>query len=184
MSIPHPETDDNTVYVDCSVTQELNPATNTVTVPHLADETVDAVGDGSPLPITTCNESGVVTYDRSFSEISIGFPIEARIQLLMPELPANGTSQGKMRQVETQTLRLYRSLGGKVGTEYGDAMRPIVPLVPGIYELGSSFALFTGDKETDIPSYADAKGTLWIVSTEPLPFNLLAVITRFGILEV
>lgn len=184
MSIPHPETDTDTVYVDCSVTEEFDPATNTITVAHLAGETVDAIGDGSPLPITTCDGSGVATYDREFSKISIGFPMEARGKFLRPELPANGTSQGKMKQAERQVLRVYKSLGGKVGTEYGSSMRPIIPLRPGLYELGSSFELFTGDVVADIPSYANADGTLWIVSAEPLPFNLLAVMTRFGILEV
>ena len=184
MTMPTPGTGDDVHYLDCHTTKEFAAPTNTITVAYLANETVDAIGDDALLPLTTCDGSGVATYDRSFESISIGFPIEGRIQLLRPELPANGTSQGKMRQVEKQTLRLYRSLGGKVGVEYDSSMRPIVPLVPGAYELGSSYNLFTGDKETDIPSYAEPNGNVWIISAEPWPFNLLAVMTRFGLQEV
>ena len=183
MAIPSPEISSSAVYLDCSVTIDTEHPTNTVTVPHLASEIVDAIGDNALLPVMTCDEAGIVVYDRQFSSISIGFPLEARVRLLRPELPANGTSQGKMRQVEKQTLRLYQSLGGKVGVDYGKGMRRIIPLVPGEYELGSSFPLFTGDKETDTPSYANADGRVWIVSDEPWPFNLLAVMTRYGILE-
>ncbi len=185
LAIPSQETSTDEVYVDCSTTIEFETPTNTVTVGHLADESVDAVGDDALLPVITCDETGTVTYDRSFSKISIGFPLEARVRLLRPELPANGaTSQGKLRQVERLVLRLYKSLGGKIGVDYGDDMRRIIPLVLGEYELGSSFSLFTGDKEADIPSYADIDGRVWIVSDEPFPFTLLAVMTKYGVLEV
>lgn len=187
MKIPHPEAEvnDDTFYVDCGVTLDMgNSKTSTVRVLHLANEKVDAIGDGALLPVTTCDQDGYAVYDREFSLISIGFPMEARLQLLRPELPANGTSQGKLKQVEKQTLRVFKTLGGKVGTEYGPDLRPIIPLVPGKYELGSAFDLFSGDLEVDIPSYANPDGTTWIVSAEPLPFNLLAVMTKFGLLEV
>lgn len=183
MKIPRPDVSGSSIYLDCHKQLDFDPATDTVTVAHLANEKVDAVGDNALLPVSTADGTGSITYDRTFSHIDIGYPIEARLRLLRPELPANGTSQGKLRQVESQVIRIYKSLGGRIGVEYGESMRRILPLVAGEYELGSTYDLFTGDKETDIPSYANADGRTWIVSREPWPFNLLSVMTKYGLLE-
>lgn len=184
LQVVAPEDGESLVYVDCSISEEYSPAEDTITVPHLADETVDAIGDDAILPRQTCSSTGVVTYDRKFEKLSIGYPISATLRLLRPELPANGTSQGKNRQVQDQTIRIYESLGGKIGVENDEVhLKALLPLVPGSYTLGSSFALITGDIKADIQSSINKDGRIWIVSNDPLPFNLLAVMTKYRILE-
>jgi hypothetical protein len=177
-----PDSMDEAVYVDCSRTIEYETPTDTVTVPHLANESVDALADNAVLPVKTLDASGIGTYDRPFSRITIGYPIAAKVRLLRPELPANGTSQGKKRQLQEQTLRLYRSLGGKVVAN--GKTSSILPLVPGTYRLGDYFPAFTGDKKLEINAAADYDGSVDIASDEPVPFNLLAVMTRYALLEV
>jgi hypothetical protein len=182
LDMKSPDSMDEAVYVDCSRTIEYETPTDTVTVPHLANESVDALADNAVLPVKTLDASGIGTYDRPFSRITIGYPIAAKVRLLRPELPANGTSQGKKRQLQEQTLRLYRSLGGKVVAN--GKTSSILPLVPGTYRLGDYFPAFTGDKKLEINAAADYDGSVDIASDEPVPFNLLAVMTRYALLEV
>ena len=169
------------VYVDCSVTLSPTPATNTIVVPHLASEDVDALADMAVLPLKRADVHGELIYDRSFLYITVGYPIKAKASLLRPELPANGTSQGKNRQVLAQTLRMHKSLGGKVS--YDGKTKAILPLVPGNYKYGDPFPLYTEDKSIEISSSAGYQGKIQITSDEPVPFNLLAVMTKFGLLE-
>jgi hypothetical protein len=168
-------------YVDCSVSLTFTEPEASVTVEHLAGETVDAVGDNAILPVKTCSDIGSVTYDREFNTLTIGFPIAARIKNLRPELPANGSSQGKNRQVLEQTLRLYKSLGGSV--ECDGKTSSILPLVPGKYIYGTPFPLITNDTSIKITSRSSTDGRVIIHSDEPLPFNILAIMTKYGILE-
>lgn len=169
-------------FVDCATNIEFTPKTDTITVPHLANQEVDALADEAILPRKVLDEHGTTTYDRTFKDIVIGYPIRSTIKLLRPELPANGTSQGKTRQLLEQTLRLYRSLGGKAIV--GSTESPILPLIPGDYRLGSIFPEFTGDKRLQIIGYAGKDEGVEIKSNEPLPFTLLAVMSTYGITEV
>ena len=50
--------------------------------------------------------------------------------------------------------------------------------------MGESFPAFTGDKRLEINAAADYDGSVDIESDEPVPFNLLAVMTRYALLEV
>ena len=116
LDMTSPDTMDDAVYVDCARTIEYGTPTDTISVPHLAGQNVDALADNAVLPIKTLDGFRLMHLRPGPSAASpSGYPIEARIRLLRPELPANGTSQGK-RQIQEQTLRLYRSLGGKVVT--------------------------------------------------------------------
>lgn len=182
LDITMPPSMDDACYVDCSVTIHGNAPADTVRVPHLANQAVDALADNAVLPRKTLDVDGWGQYDRQFTDITIGYPINARIKLLRPELPANGTSQGKRRQVQQQTLRVYQSLGGK--TIVSGRETPILPLVPGTYRYGDAFDLYTGDKRLVIAAPVDYEGIVEIASEEPVPFNLLAVMTKFGIMEV
>ncbi|MBN2861272.1 MAG: hypothetical protein JXK93_13485 [Sphaerochaetaceae bacterium] len=183
MTIYSQDISNDTVYLDCHASQALSPALATVTFTYLAGETVSAIADGALLPPKTLDSSGNVTYDRAVEDISVGFQITAKIRLLRPELPSNGTSQGKKRQVQKQVIRRYNSLGGRVGLEDDSSMTELLPLVSGEYVYGSSYDLFTGDYEVNLTSFIDNDGRIFIISDEPFPFNLLAVMTTFGITE-
>jgi hypothetical protein len=148
---------------------------------HLEGYTVDALADSSIISQEVV-ASGAVTYDRSVADIIVGIPIYSRFRILRPELPANGTSQGKNRQVEKQTIRFYESLGGQVGSDL-DNLRPIIEMRGGSYVFGQPIPLVTGDRNTDIPSYITNDGRVYIVSDRPLPFNVLAVMTRYKVME-
>lgn len=169
-------------YTDCHVHQKSTPLVSTFTYAPFAGETIDAVADRAIMPLVTLDASGVATYARSFHDIVFGFPLHARIVFLRPELPANGTSIGKNRQYISVALRLLESLGGAVLVQ-GRAI-PLISLIPGVYELGDTLPLFSGDKRVDVQTTSDYTGSIELNSEEPLPFTLLAFITTYGLVEV
>lgn len=169
-------------YIDCHSYHYNASGTDSLNVPYLGGETVDAIADQAVLPVRVVSPSGDVTYDRTFMRINIGFPIEAKLTILRPELPSNGTSIGKRRQYLSVALRIHKTLGGELQIE-GRTI-PILSLTPGEYEYGTTLELVTGDIKAEVSSSVDYEGSVTLVSEEPLPFNLLAIITKYGLVEV
>ena len=130
-------------YVDCSRLRLEEPTPDQHVQPILAGAG-GRLGRQCGAPLKAVDGSGSVTYDRTFSKITIGYPISAKASPLRPELPANGTSQGRSAKVLEQTLRMYASLGGKV--TYDNKTKAIPAPGPGKYKYGDPFELYTGDK--------------------------------------
>jgi hypothetical protein len=173
---------DDAFYVDCGLDITQTASTTVAGLNHLIGYSVVALGDGSPLSAQTVPSSGELTYPREVSDVRIGIPFTSKVRLLRPELPANGTSQGKKRRVDKQTIRFYQSLGGNVGVELTN-MRPIVEIRPGEYLLDSVPELVTGDREVDVPSFVTSDGRVYITQDVPLPMNILSVMTRYAVVE-
>lgn len=170
------------VYVDCSVSLDVNPPSNTIQVPHLHDAHVDALADYATLPTKKADGHGNLTYEREFSFITVGYGYISKATLLKPELPANGTSMGKNRQILKIVLRLHKSLGGRV--EWGDKSQPLLSLRAGDYRYGEALPLISEDKELGIYAPITYARALTIISEEAVPFNLLAAATTHGLVEV
>jgi len=173
---------DDAFYVDCGLEIDQTASTTVTGLDHLVGYGVVALGDNSPLSLQTVPVGGELTYDRELENVRIGIPYTSKGFLLRPELPANGTSQGKKRKVDKQTIRFYQSLGGSVGSDL-DNLRPIVEIRPGTYTMDNPVALVTGDREVDIPSYVTVDGRVYITQDVPLPMNILSVMTRYSVLE-
>jgi hypothetical protein len=54
---------------------------------------------------------------QSVRKVHIGLPYKSVLSPNIPEIPANGTSYRKKHRVEQVKLKLYRSIGGKAGTD-------------------------------------------------------------------
>ena len=168
-------------YVDDGL--HLTPGSKTVTgLSHLEGATVAAVGDGAVLPRKTV-ASGSVTYDRSITDIHIGYPYTSTLLMVRPETPGNGTSQGKRKRIEEITLRLNCSAGGSVGQDLED-LHEILYIVAGTYKYGSAPGLFTGDVKQDFSGTIDEDADVYIVQESPMPLTLLATMTKIDIMEV
>jgi hypothetical protein len=94
-----------------------------------------------------------------------------------------GTGQGKLRKVFLSTLRLWKTLGLKMG--FVDKFGNISGLAPLIYETqtanvkpGHSPDMFTGDHEVEPFSDWTKYSSLLIRQDQPLPAFVLSVILQ------
>ena len=169
-------------YVDCGLS--LTPASATVTgLTHLEGATVSGWGDGSIMPLKKV-ASGAIIYDASVAKLHVGYAIESELETLRPEIPANGTSQGKHRAFSSAQLRLYRSMGGSVSTSTSTSPSKLLFWIGGTYVWGAKLDLYTDTKKVDFAGSNDPDLTIIIDHSDPAPFNLLALMTNVAILEV
>jgi hypothetical protein len=170
-------------FVDSGLVFTYGSPTATVTgLTHLIGQTVTAWADGAILPEMTVPAGGAITYAVTFSKIHIGLAIESKIETLRPEIPVQGTSQGKVKGIMDIKLRLYRSFGGSVNTRLGTAIK-LLYWISGTYTYGSILPLYTDTKGSQLGGGLDADTTVVIVHNDPTPFNLLAIIYRVALVE-
>lgn len=141
---------------------------------HLEGQTVSALADGQEVPDLTVTD-GEITLPDAAARAQVGLPYTSTLATQRLEAgAADGTAQGKTKRIHKFVLRLYATLGGKVGSnedtldliQYrrgSDLMDEVPPLVTGDTEA----LAFDGGYETD--------GRVWIVCDQPLPFTLVAV---------
>lgn len=169
-------------YVDCGLRVHNETPSETVAgLDHLEDYEVDAVADGGSMPRETV-ASGEVSYDRTVSEVHIGLPFRSVMRPCPPELVVNGTWQAKKKRVDSLTLRLLRTIGGKAGHSY-DKLQPLPYFKPGVTLLAEPPAPFTGDVKIELAGQIDEAGAPYIVQDQPWPLTVLAAISRISILE-
>ena len=126
-------------------------------------------------------------------ELLKGYGYEMAIATLRSELPANGTSQGAMRAIVHVTLRLSESSGGMICimpsiqaglrtlpklSDLADSGSVIWYRIYGSDKYGSAMPLFTGDMHTQLTSKSTFDDRIAIVSAEPYPFAICAVIVE------
>ena len=140
---------------------------------HLEGQTVSILGDGSVHPDKTVS-SGAVTLERYVTKAHAGLSYNSTLRTLRVDAgSAMGTSQGKIKRINELTVRLYRSVGLKVGRDASNL--DIVPFRSSAASMDAPISLFTGDKEIELNGNYDTDGQLTIRQDQPLPMNILAV---------
>ena len=141
---------------------------------HLEGETVSALADGQEVTDLLVTD-GAVTLPFAASRATVGYPYTSTLATQRLEAGASiGTAQAKVKRIHKCGLRLYASLGGKVGPgptnvdliQYrtnNDFMNEVPPLLTGDTDV---FA-FPGGYETD--------GRIWVVADQPLPMTVIAL---------
>ena len=144
---------------------------NTISLPHLAGKTITIVGDGARQDDKTVPADGVVHLDETYTRIIAGLPYTTKIE--QPGMEVNlseGTLQGRVHKINAVTLRVEDTYGGKIGLNF-DKMDELK------YE--STYTLFSGDLTQSVPLFdigANTRNHLCIMSDEPYPFKLNAII--------
>jgi len=171
-------------YIDAGEAREFNTPEKTITgLQRFAGKTIRVFADGAIEPPILVSSSGTVELQTAVSKVHFGLPYKAAFMPNTRQIPANGTSIGKKRRVEKITLQLFRSLGGKAGTDENKCTEIITKRF-GEYELGTAPEPFTGDYDITVSGNIDTEGKLVITHEEPCPFTLLAIVERVAILEV
>jgi hypothetical protein len=141
---------------------------------HLEGEEVTVQVDGG-LPAGTqvyTVSSGAITLAHKAGVVHVGLPKDPLIKLL----PLNdGLGPMKTRRIYLTIVRLYRSMGFKVGFDLDDLYEVVLdtPDAP----KGLPIELFTGDKKIEAISGWDTTGNQQLILTQdqPLPLTILAV---------
>lgn len=155
-------------------TAEKSGGETEIDAAELAGEKVTVIGDGRMYSGLTVNQDGAVTLPAAVQHAFIGLPYRSIVELPNVEIrTGDGTMQGRKKQISNCILRLNNSLGGMVGPDINtmdlmnfDEQNAV-----------SDIKLFTGDKHMTLPIGGfNNEGRVIIVTDEPYPFNLLAVV--------
>lgn len=155
-------------------TAEKSSGATEIDVAELVGEKVAVIGDGRVYSGLTVSQDGTVTLPAAVQHAFIGLPYRSIVELPNVEIKTgDGTMQGRKKQISNCILRLNNSLGGMVGPDINtmdlmnfDEQNAV-----------SDIKLFTGDKYMTLPIGGfNNEGRVIIVTDEPYPFNLLAVV--------
>ena len=153
---------------------EKSGGTTEIDAAELVGEKVTVIGDGRMYSGLTVSQNGTVTLPAAVQHAFIGLPYRSIVELPNVEIKTgDGTMQGRKKQISNCILRLSNSLGGMVGPDINtmdlmnfDEQNAV-----------SDIKLFTGDKHMTLPIGGfNNEGRVIIVTDEPYPFNLLAVV--------
>lgn len=155
-------------------TAEKSSGKTEIDAAELAGEKVTVIGDGRMYSGLTVSQDGTVTLPAAVQHAFIGLPYRSIVELPNVEIKTgDGTMQGRRKQISNCIMRLSNSLGGMVGPDINtldlmnfDEQNAV-----------SDIKLFTGDKHMTLPIGGfNNEGRVIIVTDEPYPFNLLAVV--------
>jgi hypothetical protein len=144
---------------------------------HLEGTTVSALADGAEIRNLTVT-NGSVTFPIKTARAQIGQPYTSTLATQRIDAGAtDGTAQGKIKRFNQIVMRLYASLGGKVGpdstnTDYilyrnlSDYMDEVPPVLTG----DTDKFPYPGGYETD--------GRIWVLADQPLPLTVIAMYPR------
>ena len=163
-------------FLDSGLTYSGSATSSLSGLDHLEGETVSIIADGAAHADKVVS-SGAVTLDRSATDVHIGLPFTSRLQTMRIDAGGTeGTSQGKTKRVRDVTLRLYRSVGAKVGPE--EATLDIIPFRSSAAAMDAAVPLFTGDKDIEFDGDYDTDAFIVVEQSQPLPMTLLAIYPR------
>lgn len=155
-------------------TAEKSSGETEIDAAELAGEKVTVIGDGRMYSGLTVSQDGTVTLPAAVQHAFIGLPYRSIVELPNVEIKTgDGTMQGRRKQISNCIMRLSNSLGGMVGPDINtldlmnfDEQNAV-----------SDIKLFTGDKHMTLPIGGfNNESRVIIVTDEPYPFNLLAVV--------
>ena len=141
---------------------------------HLEDKLLCILGDGAVQTLKTV-VAGSITMERDAFEISTGLPYVSTIQTLSIESgSATGTAQGKKKRLYQLGLRVFKTLGIKIGGSTDKLFN--VTLRDPQTQMGKPEALVSGT----IPNIRFTGGWVYdgvvvIVQENPLPMQILDI---------
>jgi len=164
----------STAYTTYISGGEVRKCVSTLTnLGHLEGKEVVILADGGPHPVRTVTAATIVLND-TYSQINLGLYYQSRVETNDLEAGgAGGTGQGKNKRVSNVTVRLYKSLGCKVGT---DIKQDEVTFRTSAMPNDTPPELFTGDKRVPFPSGWNREKKILITQDQPLPLQVLAII--------
>jgi len=143
---------------------------------HLEGETVSILADGATHS-TKVVSSGAVSLDRASRKVVIGLPYNSILQTMRIEAGAGqteGTAQGKVKRISKVILRLFETVGAKVGPTLDSLETVPFRTTSSAMDLPVSTFL-AGDKEVEFTDDYNTDGFIVVKQDQPLPLTVLAL---------
>jgi hypothetical protein len=169
------ETDANDFkFLDSHLSYSGSATTTLTGLAHLEGQTVSILADGAAHANKTVS-SGAITLDRSVTKACVGLSYDSILQTMRIEGgAAEGTSQGKTKRISKVVLRLFETVGVKVGPSLTNL--ETIPFRTTSSLLSNPVdTLLSGDKEIEFNDDYNSDGFIFIKQDQPLPCSILAI---------
>ena len=161
-------------FLDSHLTYSGSATTSLSGLDHLEGQTVSILADGSVHANKTVS-SGAITLDRSVTKACVGLAYDSILQTMRIEGGSlEGTSQGKIKRISKVVLRLFETVGVKVGPSLSNL--ETIPFRTTSSNLSAPVdTLIEGDKEIEFNDDYNSDGHIFIKQDQPLPASILAI---------
>ena len=161
-------------FLDSHLTYSGGATTTLSGLSHLEGQVVSILADGATHADKTVS-SGSITLDRSVTSAVVGLNYDSILQTMRIEGgAAEGTAQGKTKRISKVVLRLFETVGVKVGPSLTSL--ETIPFRTTSSALGSPVdTLLAGDKEIEFRDDYNTDGFIFVKQDQPLPLSVLAI---------
>jgi hypothetical protein len=161
-------------FLDSHLTYSGSSTSSLSGLSHLEGQTVSVLADGS-VHDNKVVSSGAISLDRSVTSAVVGLAYNSVLQTMRIEGgAAEGTSQGKTKRISKVVLRLFETVGVKVGPSLTNL--ETVPFRTTSSSLSSPVdTLIEGDKEIEFNDDFNSDGYIYVKQDQPLPCSVLAI---------
>jgi len=163
-------------FIDSGLTYSGTAATSISGLGHLEGQVVSILANGATHPNKTVS-SGGITLDFAVTKAHIGLNYNSTLQTMRIEAGGTeGTAQGKTKRIHEVVLRLFRTVGVKVGSSETELDR--IPFRSSAQSMSAAIPLFTGDKEIEFRGGFDTDGFVVVQQDQPLPLTVIGIFPR------
>jgi hypothetical protein len=161
-------------FADSHLTYSGSATTTLSGLAHLEGQTVSVLADGATHADKVVS-SGQISLDRSTTKAVVGLAYDSVLQTMRIEGgAAEGTSQGKTKRISKVVLRLFETVGVKVGPSLSNL--ETVPFRTTSSQMNNPVdTLLAGDKEIEFRDDYNTDGFIFIKQDQPLPLSVLAI---------
>tara|TARA_R100000742_G_C4279680_1_gene105269 strand:+ start:4901 stop:7492 length:2592 start_codon:yes stop_codon:yes gene_type:complete len=163
-------------FVDSGLSYSGSSTSSLSGLSHLEGEPVTIVTNGSTHPRKSVSSSAI-TLDRATTSAYVGLGYTSTLQTMRLDAGGQeGTSQGKTKRIHDITLRLFRTIGSKIGSS--ETLVDLIPFRSSADQMDQALDLFTGDKEVEFRGGYDNDGFVVVVQDDAMPLTVLAIFPR------
>ena len=167
---------DSALNTDSSLTYSGSSTSSISGLSHLEGQTVAVKVDDAPQPDKVVS-SGAISISPAGTAAEVGLPYTHTLTTLPPEFGAQaGASLSRLRRMHEVVLYLRASSGGLINSDN-------IIYRSSADDMGTALPLFTGTIRYTPDDSWDRDGNITISGTQPLPFNLTALIMGTNVSE-
>ena len=161
-------------FVDSHLTYSGSATTTLSGLAHLEGQSVSILADGATHADKVVS-SGQITLDRSTTKAVVGLAYDSVLQTMRVEGgAAEGTSQGKTKRINKVVLRLFETIGAKVGPSLTNL--ETIPFRTTSSQMDNPVdTLLAGDKEIEFRDDYNTDGFIFVKQDQTLPLSVLAI---------